>query len=162
MGDTGWRKGKASVFLLILFCFELCSPHFSASDRALGWQLSLKEWADREVTLFRSPARRFLKSQIEGRSTANVGSLQPNFDSCISHCSLGEEREFGGSGSLKMTALRATRSSPLWKWLCVFSSVCFRLAGLMVFVRPGLSAEEAPLWEQLKSAPKIREQACLG
>lgn len=36
MGDTGWRKGKASVFLPVLFCLGLFVPYLSALDRALG------------------------------------------------------------------------------------------------------------------------------
>lgn len=88
-----------------------------------------------------------MKSQIEGHSAANLGSLQPKVDSCISQVSLGVEREFDGSGSLKMMALRATGSSPLWKWLCVFSCVCFRLAGFNGFYEA---------WAFCRGGPAVR------
>lgn len=62
-----------------------------------------------------------------------------------------------------MTALRAPGSSPLWCGSdCVFTCACFDEQLSVVSMRPGLSAREALLGEQLKSAPKIREQACLG
>lgn len=71
---------------------QVCGFHaiylraFSLNPTAQSWWTiampSFKEWADWKVTLFCFPARQFLERQIEGHSSTNLTSIQPELDSC--------------------------------------------------------------------------------